>query len=1045
MRTLSFQSCVTAVTMIWDWGMTWKDITVSASYIAFDTTAYLGDDGQGTGSLAVIDSYFEYVPYAITLNTAAISANLLLDNLKTYGCESIVLNSGSNTILAGSSGELDIDQWGLGNWYTSFNGNGSANFTYGYIEPTAVKSESLLTDGAYYARSKPQYESGYTIVNAKDQGIDGDGVTDQTDAINSLLANNVGSVVFFPAGVYIVTDTVKVPVGSLIVGEGWSQIMGEGDNFADETSPHVMVQVGEEGDSGVIEISDVLFTVRGATAGAVLLEWNVHESSQGSAAMWDSHFRVGGATGSDLTVDDCPVTDGEVNKNCMSASLMMHMTENSSGYFENIWAWVADHDLDAALPSGANVTTAADISVYAARGILIESQGPTWFYGSASEHSVLYQYQLVNANDVFFGHMQTETPYFQPAPDALQPFTIGTFTEDPDFEECIGNSSCVESWALRIINSTNAYVYSAGFYSWFSNYDQDICLDIEDCQSNLVDIGYSQGLWIYNIFTKGAANVVTPQGGISAVPQWAVQSGFTTEINVYIAFGLEGADIGGYDDSKGDSTTPATVYIVPLPCTTVAKGSTFTMSAECTSGILALPTSGPDASINNDPSGTPDTCEEICDFWRLLSGTCCGYGGSLGNPVEIPPNVTIPYDIPLPTDYIPTWNITIPIPGGYDPDEVFGTSYWPVTTTTTLVFSSSSSTAAGATVTTVPTTTGVTTGTGTRATGTDGDNPCIQGDCGCYPADTPLQTLEAGVKVGAGNILPGGFCHTHTGGGVVIFPTPISLPEDPICTGDNCRPCQVGVCGDDGESDDGDDDDDCDPDVSTQIGLCDNWNFPLYIPEENTISCDYDAEDAADLISQCQEIADEYPDYTVELIECEDEACPVSKKKRNVLSRQVGANNQATCPPTPPTTKGQLLDGDTTLGCEYTFECNGDWWPNVCNNAASAVSVRGKPKVLTWQGGGRVEKVTEAWYKTHSLDGDKRDDAAGRLARSTGTKYPVGGWGLIGKFFSSFLYPSLRLRVTMSMSSSFPSIAPRDFYLRGQWLGPLHFNPKIKK
>lgn len=40
------------------------------------------------------------------------------------------------------------------------------------------------------------------------------------------------------------------------------------------------------------------------------------------------------------------------------------------------------------------------ISIYAARGTLIESEGPTWLYGTGSEHVVLYQYQLYGAKDV---------------------------------------------------------------------------------------------------------------------------------------------------------------------------------------------------------------------------------------------------------------------------------------------------------------------------------------------------------------------------------------------------------------------------------------------------------------------------------------------------------------------------------------------------------------------------------------------------------------------------------------------------------------------
>lgn len=44
--------------------------------------------------------------------------------------------------------------------------------------------------------------------------------------------------------------------------------------------------------------------------------------------------------------------------------------------------------------------TANQISLYAARGTLIESGGPSWFYGAGSEHTVLYQYQLYGAKNV---------------------------------------------------------------------------------------------------------------------------------------------------------------------------------------------------------------------------------------------------------------------------------------------------------------------------------------------------------------------------------------------------------------------------------------------------------------------------------------------------------------------------------------------------------------------------------------------------------------------------------------------------------------------
>lgn len=113
--------------------------------------------------------------------------------------------------------------------------------------------------------------------------------------------------------------------------------------------------------------------------------------------MWDSHFRVGGAEGSELDEPTCPKFG--FNDQCIAASLMFHVTSQASGYFENVWAWVADHDNDMNMYDEFD-PTANQVSIYGARGMLIESQGPSWFYGTGSEHSVLYNYQLNNAKNV---------------------------------------------------------------------------------------------------------------------------------------------------------------------------------------------------------------------------------------------------------------------------------------------------------------------------------------------------------------------------------------------------------------------------------------------------------------------------------------------------------------------------------------------------------------------------------------------------------------------------------------------------------------------
>jgi glucan 1,3-beta-glucosidase len=66
-KNLQFTSCLTAIKQQWNWGFTWKNIYVLSCYIAIDCTAYSGITDQGTGSITVLDSHFNGVPYAITI------------------------------------------------------------------------------------------------------------------------------------------------------------------------------------------------------------------------------------------------------------------------------------------------------------------------------------------------------------------------------------------------------------------------------------------------------------------------------------------------------------------------------------------------------------------------------------------------------------------------------------------------------------------------------------------------------------------------------------------------------------------------------------------------------------------------------------------------------------------------------------------------------------------------------------------------------------------------------------------------------------------
>lgn len=176
--------------------------------------------------------------------------------------------------------------------------------------------------------------------------------------------------------------------------------------------------------------------------------------------------------------------------------------------------------------------------------------------------------QMVQAKGSCFSNFkfskQTETPYYQPNPNALSPYTAGGFPSDPTFENC-ADDLCAGAWALRVLNSSNVYIYSAGFYSFFQNNELG-CTDEEDCQLALIETNYASQFWIYNIFTKGNVQIVSPNGGLPALLfNSTTKDGYTSEIAAWLALSTQGDDIGsGSGDGNGNGTGSDWVTIDPV-------------------------------------------------------------------------------------------------------------------------------------------------------------------------------------------------------------------------------------------------------------------------------------------------------------------------------------------------------------------------------------------------------------------------------------------------------------------------------------------------
>jgi glucan 1,3-beta-glucosidase len=393
---------------------------------------------------------------------------------------------------------------------------------------TSSKPASLLKNGAILERSKPLYADveASSFISVKSAGAKGDGTTDDTEAIQKIFDSyKDGQIIYFDHGAYVITSTIKVPKDIKITGEIWPMLMAHGPKFGDQEKPVPLFQVGQKGDTGSVEMSDLIITTKGPAPGAILMEWNLAGSSQGSAGMWDVHFRIGGAAGTELQSDTCPKTPKDKTtpkKECMAAFMLLHVTKTGSAYLENTWFWTADHELD--------LKDHNQINVYTGRGVLIESHNPVWLWGTSSEHHQLYNYQVSNAKNVFMGLIQSETPYYQSNPTALTPYTPQDSWNDPTFANCKTNS-CRKAWGLRVLGSSDVFVYGAGLYSFFENYAQS-CLKSEDCQENMVEIDCSD-IKLYGLSTKAAVNMVTSSEGMSMVPGKPNKSNFCSTIALF--------------------------------------------------------------------------------------------------------------------------------------------------------------------------------------------------------------------------------------------------------------------------------------------------------------------------------------------------------------------------------------------------------------------------------------------------------------------------------------------------------------------------------
>ena len=76
-----------------------------------------------------------------------------------------------------------------------------------------------------------------------------------------------------------------------------------------------------------------------------------------------------------------------------------------------------------------------------------------------------------------------------------------------------------------------------------------------------------------------------------------------------------------------NKTSPESATVIPMAHITVPRGQTFTLNPGAATDLPRLPHDGNQNTLQGPGA---DKCQQ-CSFFRLITSTCCGIGGSVGN------------------------------------------------------------------------------------------------------------------------------------------------------------------------------------------------------------------------------------------------------------------------------------------------------------------------------------------------------------------------------------------------------------------------------
>ncbi|KAK6525790.1 hypothetical protein TWF281_010834 [Arthrobotrys megalospora] len=383
-------------------------------------------------------------------------------------------------------------------------------------------------EGIYYEKYQPsnayQFYQASDFISFRSQGVKGNGIADDTAKIQQIfnLAGSSGRPVFVDYGIYIVTKTLRIHPGTRIIGEVWPKFMAAGSYFTNPKNPHPVFQIGTPGQTGRVEIQDILVTAKAGSAGAISFQWNLKgpDLYNDVGGMWSCHSVIGAQPFSGLEAAQCSHGARPLGK-CIGGFMHLHITRHAANvYLENNYYASAAYQSIQPSPS-------QPLDVYVGRGVLIDgSPGAIWLYSIASENSVMYQYQIQNSADIFASGLQSTNPSFQSNPTAPAPFSVNATLSDPNFSTiCKAHTGaayakCAKAFGLRIINSDNVAIYSTALLNGQDNYAASCPGGHFNCQLVMISVEkqarspVNKLAYIYGLTVRGARYALLMDGKI---------------------------------------------------------------------------------------------------------------------------------------------------------------------------------------------------------------------------------------------------------------------------------------------------------------------------------------------------------------------------------------------------------------------------------------------------------------------------------------------------------------------------------------------------